>query len=147
VARNRRATFDYEIDERFEAGLVLQGSEVKALRSRSADVSDAWCYVSNGQAFVRGLNIPVLPGSSSGHQPKRVRKLLLHAREIADLQRGIEREGMTAIALRIYFRAGRAKLELGLARGRRKIDKRQMLKEREADRDARAAMARRGARR
>jgi SsrA-binding protein len=147
VARNRRASFDYEIEERFEAGLVLQGSEVKALRERSADLSDAWCTVEAGEAFVRGLNIPVLPGSCCGHQPKRSRKLLLHAREIEALQRGIDREGMTAVALRIYFRNGRAKLELGLARGKRKIDKRQALKEREADREAQAAMARRGARR
>jgi SsrA-binding protein len=147
VARNRRATFDYEIEERFEAGLALQGSEVKALRDRSADLSDAWCLIEGGEAFVRGLNIPVLPGCSCPHQPKRSRKLLLHAREIETLQRGIEREGMTAVALRIYFRNGRAKLELGLARGKRKIDKRQALKEREADRDAQAAMAGRGARR
>lgn len=144
IARNRRATFDYELEQRFEAGLVLTGSEVKALRSRMADLSDAWCSVEDGEAFVRGLSIPELSGLATRHAPKRVRKLLLRAREITELARAIERDGMTAIALTLYFRAGRAKLEIALARGKRQIDKRHALKAKEADREAAAAMRRSG---
>ncbi len=143
VARNRRARFDYELGDRFEAGLVLLGSEVKVLRNRSADISDAWCNIEQGEAFLNGLNIPELPGAAfGGHQAKRRRKLLLHTHEIAELQKAIERQGMTTVATKLYFRNGRAKVELALARGRRQVDKRQVLKQREADREAEIAMAR-----
>jgi SsrA-binding protein len=140
VARNKRASFDYELGDRFEAGLVLLGSEVKSLRQRAAVLGDAWCFVQGGQAFVRGLNIPELDGSATGHSPKRDRKLLLHERQIAELQRAIEREGMTAVAVQLYFRGGRAKLEFALAQGKRKFDKREAVKTREADREAAAAL-------
>lgn len=142
VARNRRAGFDYELDVRMEAGLVLMGSEVKVLRNRSADLSDAWCSVQDGEAFINGLNIPELSGAAYGHQAKRRRKLLLHAREIAQLQRGIERQGLTVVATRLYFRNGRAKVEIALAKGKKKVDKRRTLREREADREAEAALDR-----
>lgn len=142
VARNRRASFDYELGERFEAGLVLIGSEVKMLRNGHADLSDAWCSIENGEAFIKGLNIPELTGAAFGHVPKRPRKLLLHAREIAELQRGIERQGMTAVATRLYFRNGRAKIEIALAKGKKKVDKRRAVKEREADREAEAELQR-----
>jgi len=100
-----------------------------------------------GQAHIRGLNIPELQGASQGHQPKRARKLLLHAHEIAELSKAIEREGMTVVALELYFRNGRAKVEIALARGKRKIDKRQSIKERDADREAAAAVTRAALRR
>jgi SsrA-binding protein len=142
IVRNRRASFDYELGERFEAGLVLIGSEVKMLRHGSADLTDSWCAIERGEAYLKGVNIPVLPGAAYGHDAKRARKLLLHAREIEAIQRSIEREGMTAVAMRLYFKSGRVKVEVALARGKRKGDKREALKAREAEREARAAMAR-----
>lgn len=142
VARNRRASFDYELTDRFEAGLVLMGSEVKALRQVTADLSDAYCILRNGEAFVHGLNIPELQGAAYGHAAKRPRKLLLNRSEIDDLQKQVERQGMTAVATMLYFRGGKAKLEIALAKGKRKVDKRHALKERDADREATAAMRR-----
>jgi SsrA-binding protein len=142
IVRNRRAGFDYELGERFEAGLVLIGSEVKVLRMGKADLSDSWCSIQGGEAFLQGVNIPVLTGAAFGHEAKRARKLLLHEREIETIKRGIEREGMTVAATRLYFKGGRVKVELALAKGKKKEDKRETVKAREADREARAAMAR-----
>ena len=142
IARNKRASFDYELTERFEAGLVLVGSEVKMLRQGTADVTDAWVAIDGHEAWVKGLNIPEMQGTPWGHEAKRPRKLLLHKHQISQIKRAIERQGMTAVATRLYFRGGRVKLELALARGKRQADKRQSLKEREADREAQAAMAR-----
>jgi SsrA-binding protein len=142
VAKNRRARFDYELGQRFEAGLVLIGSEVKMLRMGHADLSDAYVTVDGGEAFVRGMNVPELTHAAFGHTAKRPRKLLLHAREIQQLARGIERDGMTAVAVRLYFRDGRAKLEIALAKGKKTVDKRRAIKAREADREAEAAMER-----
>ena len=142
IVRNRRAAFDYELGARFEAGLVLQGSEVKVLRERAADLTDAWCAVENGEALLKGVNIPVLVGAAYGHEPKRPRKLLLHAREIEEIRRAIERDGMTVAATRLYFKNGRVKVELALAKGKKKGDKRETVRQREAEREARAAIAR-----
>ncbi len=142
IARNKRASFDYELGERFEAGLVLTGSEVKMLRHGVADLTDAFVTIKNGEAWVQGLNIPEMQGTPWGHMAKRMRKLLLHRHQIDQIKRAVEREGMTAVATRLYFRGGRAKLELALAHGKRKADKRQTLKAREADREAAAALQR-----
>ncbi len=142
VSRNKRAAFDFELGDRFEAGLVLVGSEVKVLRYGQGDLSDAWCAVEQGEAYIHGLNIPELSNAAFGHRAKRKRKLLLHTAEIAQLQRAIERQGMTAVALMLYFRGGRAKIRIALAKGKRQVDKRQAVKEREADREAQAAIAR-----
>jgi SsrA-binding protein len=142
IVRNRRAGFDYELGERFEAGLVLLGSEVKVLRAGSADLSDAWCSIENGEAFLKGMSIPELTGAAFGHEAKRPRKLLLHAQEIDTMRRAIERQGMTVAATRLYFKHGRVKIELALARGKKKGDKRETVKAREAEREARAAIAR-----
>lgn len=142
IAKNRRASFDYELGDRFEAGLVLQGGEVKMLRMGKADLTDAWCSVERGEAFLKGMNIPVTPWLAFAHEPKRTRKLLLHKREIEQLKRGIERDGMTVIVTRLYFSGGRVKVELAMARGKRKADKRQSLREKDAEREARQAMAR-----
>lgn len=142
IVKNRRASYDYELGERFEAGVVLIGSEVKMLRHGTADLSDSWCSIKGGEAFLNGVNIPVMPGAAFGHEAKRARKLLLHAREIEDLQRSIEREGMTVAATKLYFKDGRVKVELALAKGKKKVDKRESVKEREATREARAAMTR-----
>lgn len=142
IVRNRRATFDYELGERYEAGLVLIGSEVKMLRLGKADLSDAWCSVRRGEAFLEGVNIPEMPGAAFGHEAKRPRKLLLHAREIEDIERAIAREGMTVTCVRLYFKDGRVKAELALAKGKKSMDKREALKEKDAEREARVAMSR-----
>lgn len=142
LARNKRAAFDYELGDRFEAGMVLTGSEVKMLRAGHVDLTDCFCKVRRGEAFVLGLNIAEMQGTPWGHEPKRPRKLLLHRHEIEQLERAVERQGMTAVAVRLYFRGGRAKLEIALAKGKRKIDKRHTVKAREAAREARAAIER-----
>jgi SsrA-binding protein len=142
IVRNRRASFDYDLGERFEAGLVLIGSEVKMLRQGAADLSDAWCSIRRGEAFLEGVNIPEMPGAAFGHEAKRARKLLLHAREIEEIDRAIAREGMTIAAVRLYFKDGRVKVELALAKGKKTLDKREAMKEKDAEREARVAMAR-----
>ncbi len=142
IVRNKRASFDYELGDKFEAGLVLLGSEVKTLRDGSADLTDSWCMIQGGEAFLHGVNIPELPGAAFGHEAKRARKLLLHASEIEALKRGIERDGMTVAATRLYFKDGWVKVELALAKGKKKGDKRESIKTRDAEREARAAIAR-----
>lgn len=142
IVRNKRASFDYELGDRYEAGLVLTGSEVKSLRLGGGDLTDTWCTIERGEAFLRGANIPELTGMVFGHVAKRARKLLLHKEEIETIQRSIEREGMTVVATKLYFKDGRAKVELALARGKKSYDKRESLKEKEAEREARAAMVR-----
>ncbi len=142
IARNKRATFDYDLGDRFEAGIVLIGTEVKMLRDGKADLSDAWCSIIKGEAFLHGVNIPEMPGAAFGHLAKGSRKLLLHAREIQTLERAISRDGMTVAATKLYFKNGRVKVEIALARGKKKYDRREDLKERDAERAARAAMSR-----
>lgn len=144
IARNKRASFDYELGERFEAGIVLKGSEVKMLRAGKADLSDAFCAVLRGEVFLHGLNIAELPGAAFGHRPKSARKLLLHPREILLIDLAVAREGMTAVATRLYFKGGWVKVEIALARGKKIHDKRETIKTQDAEREARAAMARGG---
>lgn len=142
IAVNRRASFDYELSDKFEAGLVLLGSEVKMLRAGKADLTDAWVQVERGEAWLRGANIPVMEGSPYSHEAKRSRKLLLHQREIEQMQRAISRDGMTATVTKLYFKGRNAKAEVALARGKKKGDKRESLKEKDALRDAQAEMRR-----
>jgi SsrA-binding protein len=142
IVRNRRAGFEYELGERFEAGIVLIGSEVKMLRDGKADLSDAWGAIVKDEAFLHGMNIPEMPGAAFGHEAKRSRKLLLHTEEIERIRKAVEREGMTVAATRLYWKDGRAKVEIALAKGKKAADKRQSVKEREADREARAAIGR-----
>ncbi len=142
IVRNRRASFEYELGERYEAGLSLIGSEVKMLRDGSADLGDSWCAIERGEAWLKGVNIPELPGAAFGHEAKRPRKLLLHRQEIEEIERALARDGMTVAATRLYFKDGRVKVELALAKGKKTVDKREAVKEREAEREARAAMAR-----
>lgn len=146
VAKNRRARFDYELGETYEAGLVLIGSEARALREGTADLSDAWVDIHRGEAFVKGLRIPTLKHAAFAHQEKRDRKLLLHGKELEKLQTVLEQERMTLIATKLYFKAGRAKLEVAVGRGKKLHDKRQTIKERDATKEARNAIraARRG---
>lgn len=140
IARNRRASFDYELGERFEAGVALVGSEARSLREGKADVSDAWVDVVRGEAWVRGMRVPPLKHALFGHEEKRARKLLLHQAEIERLKIATERDRMTVIVPRIYFKGGKVKLEVAVARGKKDYDKRQAVRERDASNEARAAM-------
>jgi SsrA-binding protein len=142
IVRNRRAAFEYELGDTFEAGIALIGSEVKMLRHGSADLGDSWCAIEQGEAWLKGVNIPVMPGAAFGHEAKRARKLLLNKAEIAEIERALTRQGMTVAAMRLYFKGGRVKVEIALAKGKKQADKRETVKEREAEREARAAMAR-----
>lgn len=141
IAVNRRATHDYELHERFEAGLVLTGTEVKVLRSGKADLTDGWVSFHENEAFVRGVNIPVLQGSPYTHEAKRPRKLLLHVKEVEELKRKVDRDGMTITVTKLYFKGSRAKIEIALARGKKAYDKRETLKRKEADKEARQAIS------
>jgi SsrA-binding protein len=143
VATNRRARFDFELGDSYEAGMVLIGSEVRALREHGGDLADAWVDIDQGgEAWVKGMRIPPLRNAAFGHEEKRPRKLLLHREQIDRLRGAVERDGMTLIATRCHFKGNRAKLDLALARGRKKHDKRQAIRSRDAEREARASMAR-----
>jgi SsrA-binding protein len=138
VATNRRARFDYEILETFECGIVLQGSEVKSLRTGRAQMNDAYARVSDGEMWLFGLHIPPWQFATGfgAHDPDRRRKLLLHRGEIDELLGRTQQQPLTLIPVRLYFRDGNAKVELALARGRRLYDKRRVLAAREAEREA-----------
>lgn len=142
VGRNKRAHFDYDVGDTFEAGLVLIGSEVRSLRLNGCNLTDAWVDLEHDEAWVKGMSIPVLKHAAYGHEEKRKRKLLLHREQIERLRGAKEREGMTLIVMRCYFKDNRAKLEVALARGKKKHDKRQTLREKDAAREAAAAMRR-----
>lgn len=141
IARNKRASFDYELGERFEAGMVLKGSEVKMLRAGKVQLADAFCTVTHGQAFLHGVNIAAMNNAAFGHSPKDVRKLLLSHREIERLAHAISREGRTVVPTRLYFKAGWAKVELAIATGKKTHDKRETIKQRDVERELRAARA------
>ena len=143
IARNRRARFNYELGDRYEAGMVLIGSEAKSLRNSGADLSDAWVDIDRfGEAWVKGMRIPVIEHAAFGHKERRDRKLLLHRDQILRLRAGVDRGGMTIVATRCYYKHQRVKLEVALARGKRKYDKRQAIRERDAAREAEQAMRR-----
>ena len=133
AAQNRRARHDYLIEDTLEAGLVLQGSEVKVLRTGQASIAEAYADAQAGELFLVNANIPEYKAANRfGHEPRRPRKLLLHRKEMNKLLGAIRREGVTIVPLSIYFNErGRAKVELGLARGKRKVDKRQAEKQRD----------------
>ena len=136
IATNRRARHNYEILETQEAGLVLRGTEVKALRGGLVNFKDAYATVRNGEMWLLGCHIsPYSHGTDANHDPERDRKLLLHGREIARLEGKIAERGLTLVPLRLYFKKGRAKLEIGLGRGRKLHDKRSALREREVRRE------------
>ena len=136
VATNRRARHDYEILESIEAGLVLRGTEVKSLRTGLVNFKDSYATMRNGEAWLIGCHIrPYSHGTDANHDPERDRKLLLHRREIARMTGKVAERGLTLIPLRLYFKRGRAKLELGLGRGKKLHDKRAALREREVRRE------------
>jgi SsrA-binding protein len=128
IAQNRAATFQYDISERYEAGIVLRGSEVKSLRSGRADLSEAYAAIEGGEVWLRQMHIP--------HAERGARKLLLHAKEIRHLERCVSREGYTLVPLDLYFNDGRVKVTLALARGRKTHDKRAAIAERTETRKA-----------
>ncbi|HZU73821.1 MAG TPA: SsrA-binding protein SmpB [Acidimicrobiales bacterium] len=144
VAQNRRARHDYEILDTFEAGIALQGSEVKSLREGKAVLRDGYARVQDGEVWLHGVHIaPYHSASGFGaHDPDRARKLLLHRKEIAELTARSQQASLTMVPLTIYLKAGRAKVELGLARGRRSYDKRSAIAERDAGREVAREMRR-----
>ena len=137
IALNKKARHDYFIEDKYEAGLVLQGWEVKSLRAGRVQLSDAYVFVKEGEAFVSNILITPLPTASThvSPEPTRVRKLLLHRGEIAKLIGAVDRKGYTLVPLSMFWKHGRAKLEIGLAKGKQKHDKRATEKEREWNRD------------
>lgn len=140
VARNRRASFNYELGKSWEAGLVLVGSEARSLRENTGDLTDAWVDIRNGEAFVVGMRIPSLVHVRLAHEEKRTRKLLLHREQIDEMANAVERERCTLVATKLYFKQGRAKVEVTLGRGKKQHDKRQTLRERDAAKEARDAI-------
>ena len=143
IARNRRASFQYEIVEKFEAGIVLTGPEVKSLREGRANLGDAYASIRGGEAWLHKLHISAYePATRANGDPQRERKLLLHRSEIHKLEGRVQEKGLTLVPLSLYWKDGRAKVELGLARGKQAHDKREAIKRRMDDRDAERAMRR-----
>jgi SsrA-binding protein len=144
VAQNKKARHDYLIEDTFEAGLVLQGTEVKSLRAGRASLVDGFGEVHHGEAFLHGVHIPVYTeGTWTNHEPRRVRKMLLNRHEIDKIESRVNERGLTIVPLSLYFKDGRAKVEIALAKGKKTYDKRRALAERQANREAQQAMGRR----
>ncbi|GBD95399.1 MAG TPA: SsrA-binding protein SmpB [Nitrospirae bacterium] len=136
VATNRKAYHEYFIQETYEAGISLLGTEVKSLREGKANLKESYALIKDGEAFLLNCHIsPYSHGNIQNHEPLRTRKLLLHKKEIERLWGNISRKGFTLVPLRIYFKRGKAKVELGLARGKRQYEKRATIKEKEARRE------------
>lgn len=146
LARNRKALHDYEVLERLEAGLALCGTEVKVVRAGHASIANAWAQIdkNTGEAWLCGVNIPPYGfGNIFNHEASRSRKLLLHRKEILRLREHEERKGCAVVPLSLYLSRGRVKCELAVCRGKTAVDKRETIKRRESDRDARRAVAER----
>ena len=145
VASNRKARHDYTILDTYEAGMALTGTEVKSLRAGRASLADAFGHENNGEIFLHGMHIPeYTQGTWTNHEPRRVRKLLLKRDEIHKLQGKLRDDGVTLVPLSVYFNNGYAKVELGLAKGKKSYDKRQDLASRDAQREITRALGRRG---
>ena len=144
IAVNRRARHEFLIEETVEAGIALMGSEVKALRDGKANLKDSFGRIENGEVWLWNAHIsPYGPASQFGHEPTRTRKLLLHRQEIERLHGKVKERGLTLVPLRLYFKNGRAKVELGLARGKKVHDKRDSIRDREQRREIDRALAQR----
>jgi SsrA-binding protein len=144
IARNRRARYDYHVEDTLEAGLVLTGTEVKSLRAGRASLTEAFAQLSGDELWLHGLHIPeYAQGTWTNHEPRRTRKLLLHRKEIDRLASQVAERGFTIVPLSLYFSGGRAKVELALARGKRTYDKRRDLARRDAAREVDRALRRR----
>ena len=142
IARNRKARHDYTIHETVEAGIELRGSEVKSIRAGKVNLSDAHAVIEDGEVILKNLHISEYPMAADQHDPLRSRKLLLHQREIRRLAVQVEQRGMTLIPLSVYFKGPHAKIELALASGRKKYDKRQAIAKSEAERRMKQAVKR-----
>ena len=144
IASNKKARHDYHIDDVYEAGLVLTGTEVKSLRAGRASLVDGFGVIKDGEVWLQGVHIPeYTEGTWTNHEPRRPRKLLLHQKEIVRLIGKTRETGVTLVPLSLYFKDGRAKVELALARGKKTYDKRQALAERDAGREIARALGRR----
>ena len=144
IATNRRARHEYTIEDVVEAGLVLTGTEVKSLRAGRANLTDGFGQITDSEAWLHGVHIPeYTQGTWTNHEPRRTRKLLLHRREIDKLASSIQERGLTLIPLSLYFKDGKVKIELGLARGKRTYDKRHELAKRDAAREVERELRRR----
>src|ERR1700712_354268 len=142
VATNRRARHDYLIDDTYEAGIVLSGTEVKALRQGRASLIDGYGFIEGGERWLDAVHIPeYFQGTWNNHAPRRKRKLLLHKQQIVKISHKTKEGGYTIVPLRIYFADGRAKVEIAVAKGKREYDKRQTLRERTDNREADRAMS------
>ncbi len=141
VASNRQASFRYELLDRLECGMVLEGTEVKALREGGAQIKDGYVTVTDGELWLHNVHIPpYAPAARENHEPERPRKLLVHRRELERLTGQVAERGLTIVPTRLYFSNGRAKVEIALARGKDRFDKRQTIKERESRRDMQRAL-------
>ena len=144
IAQNRKARYDYHVEDVYEAGLVLVGTEVKSLRAGRATLGDGFAEIHDGEAFLHAVHIPeYTQGTWTNHAARRKRKLLLNRVEIDKIERRVNEKGLTVIPLAIYFLDGRAKVEIALAKGKKSWDKRQAIAEREADREKVAEIGRR----
>jgi SsrA-binding protein len=144
VAQNRKARHDYHIDDVFEAGLVLTGTEVKSLRAGHANLVDGYAHIRDGEAWLAGVRIPeYTEGTWTNHEPRRERKLLLHRAEILRLIGKTKEGGITLVPVALYFKDGKAKVEIALGRGKKSYDKRQALAEKQSKREMQRALARR----
>ncbi len=141
VAQNRKAFHDYFVEETFEAGMVLTGTEVKSLRDGKANLKDSYVIIKDAEAFLLNCHIsPYSHGNIANHDPVRTRKLLLHRKEIIRLQGMAAQKGYSLVPLKIYFKESRAKVEIGLVKGKRQYEKRESIKKKEADREIARAM-------
>ncbi len=137
IAQNKKARYDYHIEDTFEAGLVLTGTEVKSLRSGRASLVDGYAEIVDGEVWLHGAHIPeYLQGTWNNHAPRRKRKLLLNRHEIDKMERRVNERGLTLVPLKLYFKDGRAKVEIALAKGKKAYDKRQTIAKRDAEREA-----------
>ncbi len=144
ISQNKKARHDYSIDDVYEAGMVLTGTEVKSLRAGRATLTDGFATVDDGEVWLRGVHIPeYTQGTWTNHEPRRARKLLLNREEVRRITNKVKESGVTLIPLAMYFQDGYAKVEIAVARGRKSYDKRQAIAERESKREADRALGRR----
>jgi len=144
IAQNKKARHDYHIEDTYEAGMVLQGTEVKSLREGRATITDGFVDIDRGEAWLHGVHIPeYLNGTWTNHSARRKRKLLLHRGEIEKIERKVSEKGLTVVPLALYFLDGRAKIEIGVAKGKKAWDKRQSIAERTARRETEIEVGRR----
>lgn len=136
ISKNRKAEFEYFLLERFEAGIVLQGSEIKSIRAGQVSIQEAYVQVTENEAWLKDAHIATYnPASYTNHDPKRQRQLLLHKKEIKEMWNSVRQKGVSIIPVKMYLKGGRAKLEIAIAKGKKMFDKRQVLEQRDIERD------------